>query len=284
MIGEIVINTLHANCLIDSECKFHINVRGVDALNDKRPIFFCADKVVVPKIKKKIEVLMYFGKKRHDLVTASDMSEMVIEYFCLNDLLVKINYFMMCSEVLDTCKNVASGHKDHVCDSFDTSTKYFRIENNLISLYLPENYILVLTANVAGILGFENEVFLAYSAEEKSNMTSKEMLESKSKYVKFDSRWILASRSTMFLNTKENFIHFIFPDFSCKTLKDGNFYSVAFTYDVVKGLLCDNSYKRVKNLRNMTFMIVNNDFKPFDFGCDLKSEMISFSLILYCPI
>ena len=60
---------------------------------------------------------------------------------------------------------------------------------------------------------------------------------------------------------------------------NGGRYGVVCSYDLMERKLMSN-YKRFSyaGMRSISFSVLNNDFKAFDFGCCLKSQSLRFVL------
>ena len=262
IVKEVRINSKHADCTIESQSIIHINLRG--SLNNlfHKDMFVSVKDVEIPQITKSINFKMYYGpKKESPTVLSYNLKYKSFSHLCLL-VTESANYYPRIA-----C--LKSGiHKDHICDDFDMDRLSLSLEykDNVFIMKLPKGWVLYMSDNLSKLMGFDKT--------ESSGM------------VLFEERiQISDDYQNSYLKSAEKKCHFCFENLSSHMYHDGNFYSVLFTYDMelkeCNEKSCVHGFKRIKNVENLKFFLLNDAMRPYDFNCDLRKFPITFTLIFY---
>ena len=282
ILKEIRIDAKRAKCILDSESFFHVNVHGIQDYAGRK-LYAKVKDVVFPKIIRTLSFAMYIGPKRSELLTDSDVKTVSLTYSSIEELCMRLNFECKRISIATDCKNTSSKHDMHVCDGV-TLPNVFSYDCESVNITLPSTLILVITSALAVELGFKKNVLESFSESEKHNRSNDELLQTKTKPIKFDGR-LFMGHPINFLKDEDRFCHFSFPNLLQPSIFFGIPQNVLFSYDVVRKLVNDELHvKAVKSSSNFGFYILNDNLEPFSFGRGLSEIKLSFTLQLLSPL
>ena len=277
ILTEIRIDARTAMCALETDSIFHLNLHGYEQFVGKK-VFARVKDLVFPKLNKNINFSMYCGKKRRELLDETDVKQLSIDYQSIEELCMKLNFEAQCLIESKTCKNTTSDHVKHVCDDLNITDNIFSVVNNVVTIKLPENCALVVTTNVAVLLGFDDIVIGSYSLNEKRGKSKGQLLSNVTKPIKFVGKFFVG-HPIEFYEKHERFCHFAFPSLTAQCTYFNVPQNVLFTYDVKNDRISGKDEVRlITPTLNFPFYLLNDDLDPFAFSKNLREIDLRFTL------
>ena len=183
-----------------------------------------------------------------------------------NDFLYKSKCVKSDDEKVDS-RDVAK--KDDVETVFS-----LRFKDGAFEMHLDEYCAIFASVNLFEFMGFKAEVSDAKNRTNTDNVLAPTGSTDSMKICKR----LTCGAPVQFLSEPDRVCHLVID----KCVEPGMYfnggrYGVVCSYDLVERKLLSN-YKRFSHegMRNISFSVLNNDFKAFDFGCCLKTQSLRF--------
>ena len=277
ILTEIRIDARTAMCALEADSIFHLNLHGYEQFVGRK-VFARVKDVVFPTLEKNLTFSMYCGTKRRELLDEKDVKQLSIEYHSIKELCMKLNFEAQCFIVSKNCKNMTTNHRNHVCDDLDISVDIFQAVNDVVRIILPENHALVITANVAVRLGFDDVVLGSYSLNERKGKSKEQLLSNLSKPIKFEGKFFVGHQIELY-EKHERFCHFVFPSLTAQCTYFDVPQNVLFTFDVKNNRISGKDEVRlITPTLNFPFYLLNDDLDAFCFPKKLREIDLRFTL------
>lgn len=257
-----------------------MNLPGFYATSgDKKDLYVNVTDFRLPVIQKSITFFMYYGFDTSSLERDA-VKEYTIEYSSLNEFAQQLrcaifNDFLYKSNCVkkDDDKVVNRGvARDEVETVFS-----LRFRDGIFEMQVDEHCAVFATVNLFELMGFKSEVYDAKNRRNDDKVLAP--LGEEVDAMKICQR-LTCGVPVQFLSEMERVCHLVIE----RCIEPGMYfnggrYGVVCSYDLVDRKLTSN-FKRfdISGLRNISFSVLNNDFKAYDFGCCLKSQSLRFVL------
>ena len=280
-VQEIHVDSRSKGCYQKSTSSFHMNLPGVN-LPARRDLFVNVSDFTLPTIEKTISFVMYYGFDTLN-IDSEAVKQYTFVFSSLNQFATQLNcavindfvYKSKCVEKEGDQVNV--GRKDDVDSIF-----YVRYIDNMFQMQLDENCVIFASDNLFQFMGFYSEVHDAKSGSNKEGVLA---AAGNSDFMKVCKRLTVGAPKQFFSDT-DRVCHLVIDNWlSPVACFDGGRYNVICSYDLAEGKL-ESNYRKLflDDIRKISFSVLNNDFKPFDFGCCLKNQSMRFVLSVVAKI
>ena len=274
-IREIHVDTRSNGCYLKERSSFHMNLPGLNIPSGKEHYVNVSD-FRLPVIEKSITFVMYYGfdflkidensVKQYTFVFSS-LTQFAAKLRCavINDFIYKSKCLVKEGDAI-----LNGDRKDDVESVF-----YVQYKDGMFEMQLDENCVLFASVNLFQFMAFYSEVYSGMHGKEDNVLTP----DQNSDFMKVCKR-LTHGAPKNFFSEVDRVCHLVVDSFvSPVTCFDGGRYSVVCSYDLQERKLLSNFRKfDGTGMRNITFSLLNNDFKPFDFGCCLKNQSLRFVL------
>ena len=272
-IREIHVDTRFNGCYLKGTSSFHMNLPGLNIPSDKE-LYVNVSDFRLPVIEKSLTFWMYYG---FDFVKIDNNS--VKEYTFVFSSLAQFAAKLRCAVINDFIykSRCLVNEGDRNTEEFREISGEFNVkyENDMFELQLDENCVIFASTNLFQFMAFYSEVDSAMSGKEDNVLAA-----SGNVSVMKVCKRLIHSAPKKFFSDVDGVCHLAIENaVSPVTCFDGGRYSVVCSYDLKEGKLVSN-YRKFDGIgmRNISFCLLNNDFKPFDFGCCLKTQSLRFVL------
>ena len=280
-VQEIHVDSRSRGCYQKQTSSFHMNLPGIN-LPKGRDLFVNVSDFTLPVIEKNLSFVMYYG-----LDTLNIEEDAVKEYNFVFSSLTQFATQLHCAVVNDfiyksKCVEkegdlVGGGRKDDVDSVF-----YVRFMDGMFQMQLDENCVLFASDNLFQFMAFYDEV---YDAKNGSNKEKVLAPAGNTDFMKVCKRLTFGAPKNFFSDS-DRVCHLVIDNcLSPVACFDGGRYNVICSYDLEKMKIVSNYRKFFSDgLRNISFSVLDNNFKPFDFGCCLKNQSLRFVLNVVAKI
>lgn len=270
-IREIHVDTRSNGCYLKATSSFHMNLPGLN-IDHEKLLYVNVSDFRLPVIEKSITFFMYYGfdflnidndaVKQYTFVFSS-LKQFAAQLKCAvnNDFIYKSRC------LVNDGDEISKGRSDDVGD-FDV-----QYNDGMFQMQLDENCVMFASTNLFQFMAFYSEVDSAKSGNE----VDVSVAYGNFNFMKVCKR-LTQGAPKDFFSEVDRVCHLAIENFvSPVTYFDGGRYSVICSYDLKEKKLLSN-FREFKacGARNISFCLLNNDFKPFDFGCCLKSQSLRF--------
>ena len=322
IVKQVRIVTSQHKCIFKDRSQFHFNLAGFSLpMNaDGKELYLKVDNFSMPKKRKVIEFMMYFG---HDVnfLKGDQVKKFMLKYYSLEDLCDQLNCLtwnnfvantISCNIGIATNKDsegvttigittIADGNSADVdsttaantnpIDSATTTTpalvisddamldirskisgkpssvvaceKRFllKYENSRFVLNVYKDYVLVISSNIAEVLGFELE-----------KISNSNLIKICSRYIVGDPRYFLADKERVCHLLIKNLVDPVF-------CLGGRNYGIICSFDVEK-MKMTSVLKRLvcKHFHDLQFSLLNDDMESYFESDELKYHALRFTL------
>ena len=272
-IREIHVDTRFSGCYLKGTSSFHMNLPGINIPSDKE-LYVTVSDFRLPIIEKSLTFWMYYG---FDFVKIDNNS--VKEYTFVFSSLAQFAAQLRCAVMNDFIykKKCLVNEGDRNTEEFREMSGEFHVkyENGMFELQLDENCVIFASTNLFQFMAFYSEVDSAMNGKEDNVLAA-----SGNVGVMKVCKRLIHGAPKKFFSDVDGVCHLAIENaVSPVTCFDGGRYSVVCSYDLKAEKLVSN-YRKFDGvgMRNISFCLLNNDFKPFDFGCCLKTQSLRFVL------
>ena len=277
---EIQIDSRSNGCYLKETSGFHMNLPGLyPDSGGKKDLYVNVTDFRLPTIEKRLTFSMHYGFDTTEIQVES-VKEYSFVFSSFNEFAQQLrcavfNDFLYKSKCVrnkeDEPESRDKGRKDEVETVFS-----LRFVDGAFELMLDEYCVLFASVNLFEFMGFKAEV-----SDGKSGKNGDKVLvpNSGADTMKICKR-LTCGTPVHFLNESDRVCHLVID--RCvepAVYFNGGRYGVVCSYDLMERKLMSN-YKRFSyaGMRSISFSVLNNDFKAFDFGCCLKSQSLRFVL------
>ena len=273
-LREIHVDTKSSGCYLKATSSFHMNLPGLNIPSGKEMYVNVSD-FKLPVIEKTITFFMYYGLdflnidndsvKKYTFVFSS-LTQFAAQLKCavINDFIFK----RKC--MINEGDEISDGGKKNVAGDF-----YVQYKDGMFEMQLDENCVIFASTNLFKFMAFYQEVDSAVSGKKDDVLVAYGNFN----FMKVCKR-LTHGAPKNFFSEDDGVCHLVIENcVSPVTCFDGGRYSVICSYDLKEGKLTSNFRKfDGAGMRNISFCLLNNNFKPFDFGCCLKTQSLRFIL------
>lgn len=278
-VQEIQIDSRSNGCYLKETSSFHMNLPGFYANSGgKKDLYVNVTDFRLPVIQKSITFSMHYG-----FDTPSLERDAVKEYTFEYSNFVEFAQQLRCAVFNDFLyKSQCVINNDKVLDRDpaweDVKTVFsVRFKDGTFEMQMDEHCAFFATFNLFELMGFKSQVYDAKHGMNRDKVVSAENEDAE--HMKICQR-LTYGVPVQFLSETERVCHLVID----RCIEPGMYfnggrYGVVCSYDLVDRKLTSN-FKRFDHcgLRNISFSVLNNDFKAYDFGCCLKSQSLRFVL------
>ena len=296
ILKEMHVSTAQMECYMTEKNNFHLNLNGFldDITKTNNPMFLSVKNVDMPPNVRQIEFSLYYGLS---LKTGYSLRSFSTKYQSLEELATFVSQCgNMClppklkcrisdgddhdthtCDLQSTCGNSDSDHAMHVCDSIRARSLLkltyehgrFYLENGRGSN--DERYMTAMSIDLANVLGFKDVIERQVSSADCSGDCKTS--------IRFDGYAFLGKRCNMIRN-EDKLCMFEFDDLiDCKIVSGNRYGRILFSFDMENAeIIKELGLKRLSKggISYLKFRLLNRNFEPFDFCCDLRKHPISF--------
>ena len=279
-VQEIHIDSRSNGCYQKQTSGFHMNLPGLYIESGgKKDLYVIVTDFRLPVIERRLTFVMYYGfdtpnitgdsVKEYNFVFSS-FTEFAQQLRCAvyNDFLYK-SKCVKSNE--DGVVNGGVAKKDDVETVFS-----LRFKDGAFEMHLDEHCALFASVNLFEFMGFKSEVSDAKNRKNEDKVLAPTGSTDSMKICKR----LTCGAPVQFLSEADRVCHLVIDRCVEPAMYyNGGRYGVVCSYDLVERKLLSN-YKRFSHegMRNISFSVLNNDFKAFDFGCCLENQSLRFVL------
>ena len=257
---------------------FHMNLPGLN-IPSRRDLFVNVSDLKIPTIEKSLTFVLYYGFDTKN-VTPEVVKKYTIVFSSLTHFAAQLNCAIV-NDFLYKSKCVEKEGDEGPIGGMamkdeKESIFYVRYVDGMFQMQLDEHCAFFATDNLFQFMGFYNEVRDAKSGDNKGEVLTCDQY---SDFMKVCKRLTIGAPKEFF-SEDDRVCHLVIDNcMNPVTCYDGGGYNVICSYDLESKKLVSH-FKRFfgDGMRNISFCVLNNNFKPFNFGCCLKTQSLRFVL------
>ena len=278
-VTEVQIDTRSNGCFLKETSSFHMNLPGLHINSGgKKGLYVSVTDFTLPPIEKSITFSMHYGIDTADICRES-VNEYTFVFSSLTQFAQQLRcavyndfvYKSKCVKKDDESFDDNKAERDEVMDIFSV-----RYVDGMFELILDEYFAFFATMNLFEFMGFKDEVTDAKNRKNEDKVLAPTCDVESMKICKP----LNCSVPVQFFREDERMCHLVIDRCVEPTMYfNGGKYGVVCSYDLLEKKITSpyKSFDAV-GMRNISFSLLNNDFKAFDFGCCLKTQSLRFVL------